>query len=90
MFAQVLIQTEKKEDAVLVPEESVVDMGTEKVVFVVNDDTAYKKSVVVGINDGINVEIIKGIKEGEQVVKAGQHLLRDKTKVSVVNRGDKE
>ena len=58
--------------------------------FVVNDDTAYKKSVVVGINDGINVEIIKGIKEGEQVVKAGQHLLRDKTKVSVVNRGDKE
>lgn len=90
MFAQVLIRTDKKEDTVLVPQDSIVDLGTEKVVFVVNDDMAYKKSVVTGINDGVNVEIIKGVKEGEKVVTVGQHLLRDKTKVSVVNRGDKE
>ncbi|HHY13091.1 MAG TPA: efflux RND transporter periplasmic adaptor subunit, partial [Thermoanaerobacterales bacterium] len=89
MFAQVLIKTQKIEDALLVPQEAVIDMGTEKVVYVIEDDIAYKRSVVTGINDGENIEIISGIKNGDNIVIVGQNLLRDKTKVSVADRGDK-
>lgn len=89
MFAEILLPTDRRENVIIVPQEAVLDMGNEKIVFVIQGDTAYKRSVVVGIKDGTNIEIINGVKEGENVVVSGQNTLRDKAEVFIVNEGNR-
>ena len=45
MYAQVIIKTRKKEDALLVPRKLLL-IWNEKVVYVIEDDIAYKRSIV--------------------------------------------
>lgn len=89
MFAEVILPTDKRENVILVPQEAVLDMGNEKIVFVVMENTAYRRSVAVGIKDGRDIEIVSGIEEGENVVVAGQYTLRDKARVLIVNEEDR-
>ena len=66
--AKVRISTAKEEQAVLVPVSAVnVDMDGE-FVYVVENGILVKKPVVTGISSDINIEIVEGLQEGEQVV----------------------
>ena len=66
--AKVRISTAKEEQAVLVPVIAVnVDMDGE-FVYVVENGILVKKPVVTGISSDINIEIVEGLQEGEQVV----------------------
>ena len=68
MEAKVRISTAKEEQAVLVPVSAVnVDMDGE-FVYVVENGILVKKPVVTGISSDINIEIVEGLQEGEQVV----------------------
>ncbi|KNZ70062.1 RND family efflux transporter MFP subunit [Thermincola ferriacetica] len=83
MFAEISITTQAREDVPLVPKEVLVARGDKKVVYVVRDGVAYEQDVTTGLEDEKNVEITKGLKEGEQVVILGQNSLTDKTRVVI-------
>jgi Cu(I)/Ag(I) efflux system membrane fusion protein len=56
--------------------EAVIRTGTRSVVIVKNDKGAFEsREVSVGADSGDDVEILKGLKEGEQVVASGQFLI---------------
>ena len=84
MFGRVDVRTDIRADAVLTPLEAVVTLRDKSSVFVVNDDIAERRSVTTGyVSDG-NIEILDGLRVGEQVVMTGQDGLRDGTRVSIV------
>jgi multidrug efflux pump subunit AcrA (membrane-fusion protein) len=82
MTARVTVNLGEKEDAVLIPRDALLD----SYLFVVQDSTAERRDVVVGIVGDKNVEIVEGVSEGERVVVIGQQRLAGGEKVSPVMR----
>jgi HlyD family secretion protein len=46
-----------------------------KVVFVVRNDTAYRREVVTGISDDTHIQILSGLEQGEQIVIGSYRVL---------------
>lgn len=87
MFVRVLIPVEIHQNAILIPRSAVIEDSAKQIrtVFVVEDGTSKRRQVEFGLSSGRIVEISSGLSEGEQVVIAGQHTLKDGIEVTVVN-----
>jgi HlyD family secretion protein len=72
-------------DALVVPAEAVLtgDNGASTVMLVGQDQVAHQTAVKTGIREDGNVQIVNGIKAGDQVVTQGAYGLPDGTKVAV-------
>ena len=87
MFAKVKIPVEIHENAILLPRSAVIEdtVRNTQIVFVVADGHSKRRQVEMGLAEGSRVEITNGLSEGEQVVIAGQHTLKDGEEVTVMN-----
>ena len=83
MYAIVKIGIERKEDALLVPVDALVAERAGAFVFTVMDNKAKKTRVQTGFNDGVNVEIVNGVKADQSVILVGKRLLSDGQTVKV-------
>ena len=84
MYAEVRLTTDRKEEVVKIPADTVLRRLGETFVYVISGDTAEKRIVVPGITlEGV-VEIVDGLSAGEKVAYQGQTLLEDGVKVRVV------
>jgi RND family efflux transporter MFP subunit len=76
-FARVLIQTDIKQNVIVVPVKSILKEYYDNFVFVDNDGVAEKRKVEVGITEDDKVEIKSGLSVGEMVITEGQFYLQD-------------
>jgi membrane fusion protein (multidrug efflux system) len=76
-----------REDAVLVPEQSVVLRPAGKVVYAIVDGKAVQRVVEVGAKRAGMVEIVKGLPAGATVALDGAGFLTNNASVSVQERG---
>jgi RND family efflux transporter MFP subunit len=79
---QVDIEAEQHEGVVLIPAVAVVREGEETAAFVAVEGTAQRRPVRIGLTDGMNVEILSGVKAGERVVVDGQAGLPDQAPIT--------
>ncbi len=77
MSADVRITAERRSNAVLVPKEAVVQRQGKSLVFVAADGRAVAREVQLGLSDLKNVEVLKGVNPGEQVIVSGHAALND-------------
>ncbi|HKI83703.1 MAG TPA: hypothetical protein VKA63_05135, partial [Candidatus Krumholzibacteria bacterium] len=75
-FAQVKVQTQRREGNVLVARAAVVNEKGEDVVYVAVDSLAERRVVEVGFEDDDSAEILSGVQDGEKVVVKGQGNLK--------------
>jgi membrane fusion protein (multidrug efflux system) len=68
--------------ALLVPEAAIVPEQGRTFVFVIEDGVAHRREVTTGRRKPGEVEVIKGLQEGERVVVDGTQNLRDSAKVN--------
>jgi HlyD family secretion protein len=87
MYARVGITTQIKRDALVLPSSAAVDLGGRRGVFQLQNDVAVFRSVQAGIEQGTIVEIVSGLKEGDEVISTGAGALRDGDRVAVAGRG---
>jgi RND family efflux transporter MFP subunit len=80
---EVEIDAEEHANVVLVPTPAIVREGEETAVFVVSNNKAQRRRVVLGIVNGTRAEIREGIKPGEQVIVRGQTGLPDGAAVTI-------
>lgn len=73
--------------AVAVPELAVVSEGSSKFVFVVQDDVAIQREVVLGVRVPGSVEVTGGLEPGEEVVVEGTQSLRHGMSIRRVESG---
>lgn len=83
MFAEVRVQTEKSQAAVVVPSQTVFTKNGESVAVVLNGTIPKIVKVETGIDNGEQVEILSGIKAGDTVVISGQQYVKDGEEVKV-------
>ena len=76
-YAMVQLEVERKKDALLLPVSAVLVEKSGSSVFVPLEGKARKTPVRTGFNDGVNVEVLEGIKPDEPVVVAGKAPLTD-------------
>ncbi len=87
MFAEAGLIKDAREDAVCIPSAAVLAKNGDRYIYIVEDGKAVYRKVVTGIGGDGTVEIISGVKEGEEVIVRGQNYLDDGEAVRVV-RGD--
>ncbi len=85
MFARLTLVTKRKDNAVVISRDVVLGGRIdEPYVYVVEDDTAHKHFVKIGIKQADKYEIIDGLKAKEKLVVNGMNYLMDGMKVKVV------
>ena len=87
MFAKVTVPVKVHTDAILISRISLigdVDAKTQNV-FIVEDGVTHRRPVEIGLLRGGEAEVLSGITEGDAVVTAGQHSLKEGESVRVVN-----
>lgn len=72
MFARVSLTLSQRDHAVMVPEEALFSVGDEQYVYRIDDGRATRVRVRTGLRRDGRVEIVEGVRSGEQVVTAGQ------------------
>lgn len=82
MFAKGRI-VEKSYQGILVPLETIIKEQGNSFVYVSDGKRAEKRHVVTGLIQDAEIEIVSGLKVGEQIVVIGQDNLRDGSKVEV-------
>jgi multidrug efflux pump subunit AcrA (membrane-fusion protein) len=85
MFARIrIIASQLKERLVILQDGLVQELGV-SYVFVVEDHTAKKKKVTLGVKEDNKVEILEGLKEGQKVIIFGQQGLKDGSSVEIAD-----
>ena len=88
-FARVVIETGRRENAVLVPKRAIIQSDGGAHVFVVEDGRAVRREVTVGVEmespEGALIELPDGIEPGARVVIAGHGALTPGDPVEILN-----
>ncbi len=84
MYGTAVFNRTGTESVLTIPREAFVGSVSDNQVFVVRNNQAILTKIQSGINYGDKVEVISGLKAGDQVVTSGQINLTDKTKVRVL------
>jgi len=79
-FCQVIIEVNTHPEAIVVPQEAVVE---DKYVFVIESGVAHRREVQLGLQNTEKVEILSGLQPGELVVVEGTLGLADGAKVKI-------
>jgi membrane fusion protein (multidrug efflux system) len=85
MFGRVKIVYDTRENTRMIPKSAVMSEDLAQSVYVIKDSLAFKKQILTGYTNGLNVEVIDGLDDGEIVVTIGQGSLQDSSKVNIIN-----
>jgi len=89
MYARVSITLDTVKDALVVPADAVADLGGRRGVFQPLNGTAVFRTVQVGTEAKDIVEILGGLREGDEVITTGARALRDGDRILLAG-GDGE
>ena len=84
MFGRIRVESDRREDALRIPRNAILEQEGSAFVFVVTEGFARRREIQPGYVDGAQVEILDGIMDGEQVVVVGHSNLKDGAAVAVV------
>lgn len=90
MFGRVAFTSLPSRSILLVRREAIVGSVRDAKVYVLEGKKAKLRSIVVGAEFGTNLEVLSGLKQGEQVIVNGQNNLRDGVEVSVLEAAKKK
>lgn len=77
MYATAEIRMAMRTSALMIPAASVLRVLERQIVFVIEDDIARAATVKTGIRSGARVEILEGLKAGDEYVTMGHNKLTD-------------
>lgn len=85
MFGRVKIVYDTRENARMIPKSAVMSEDLANSVYVIIDSLAFKKQIMTGYTNGLNIEVIDGLEDNEVVVTIGQGSLQDSSRVNIIN-----
>lgn len=86
MVAEIMLETDKTDEQVIIPVRAVTEDNNESYVFVTKDGkTVEQRLIKIGNETTDYFEVISGLEEGEYIVINGQHQLYDGAQITVQN-----
>ena len=91
MFANAAVVGQQRQNVLAIPESALVMREDQKTVFVATEENRVVQRVLkLGDAAGGWVEVLSGLKEGERIVIAGQHKLKDRASIRLGAPGGQE
>ena len=85
MYAEVQVAVEHAEDVLVIPVDAIVYKEAKPVAFIAQaDGTVKEKALTLGINDGDNYVVTKGLQAGDQVIVKGNGNLVEGEPISII------
>jgi RND family efflux transporter MFP subunit len=84
MFARVSFTAIPKRSSTVIPRTAIVGSVKQPKVYVVRNNVAYAREILAGEEIGTDIEVLKGLMPGDEIVTSGQNNLRDSIAVEVV------
>lgn len=84
MFARISIVSDRRENALKIPRNAIVESDGDEFVFVVAEGVVERRRVQTGYVEGAWIEVRDGIADGEQLVVVGQAGLKNGSNVAIV------
>ncbi len=85
MSSNIEIKKSSIDDAIVLPQDLVVDLGNDKYLFIIEGDIAKKRIVSIGGRNGNDILITSGLNAGDKLIVEGFQSLADGDKVQVIN-----
>ncbi len=85
LLMKVDIFLEEKNDAILIPEESLLSINEKHYVYIADQDTAKLTEVKIGIKNDSAIEVKSGLTSNDIVIYMGQEKLKDGSKIKILN-----
>lgn len=82
-FAKVKIVLGENENALLIPNNSIVPIGRKKQVYLYKGGKATPVEVTTGVRDSTNIQVLEGIKQGDTVITSAILYLRPGSSVEI-------
>ena len=90
MYARVRLTADRKQNALAVPRNAIVDISGRRGVYTVDGDVARFQSVQTGLADENFIEVTEGVQDGTRLVTVGALALRDGDRISIIGAGGRE
>ncbi len=84
MFARIKLMVGEHKDVLLILREAVIEEDSQRYIFMVEDNRAYKKEVKIGLASDGKFEVLEGLKSGDKVIVMGPSDLKDGDLVRIV------
>lgn len=84
-FVRVNIQTDTRQDAVLIPKRAIVEEDGESYIFAAEGEVAHRRKVDLGYESAGEVEVLAGVSAGDSIIVAGQGNLKEGSKIRAVD-----
>lgn len=84
MFTRVELKYDTHENVITIPYSALINQDNKQALYVIEGTNANRREVTIGYREGDAVEIVSGIKPGEQVVTRGHQNLKDQSLVEVI------
>lgn len=84
MFARVSFTSIKSRETIVIPRAALVGSIKTPQVFVVENGIAKLRTLTVGSESGLYIQVLNGLTDGEEVVVSGQNNIVDNTKVEIL------
>lgn len=84
MFARIKLFAGTRPQALVIPRDALVKENTTDYVYVVEDSTARKIKVKIGLLQDSNVEVLEGLQEHQRLIIFGQQGLKDGSAINVI------
>ncbi|MDN3513154.1 MAG: hypothetical protein NG747_02000 [Candidatus Brocadia sp.] len=76
-FVEVLLKTNVIRNALVIPYSALIEEQGNYFAYVQTSGEGFqKRELIIGVNDGMNVQVLAGIKEGERVVTKGAYQIK--------------
>jgi RND family efflux transporter MFP subunit len=85
MFARGSIEISRRDNAVIIPKDALIQSGNDWIVYVVSGSVARQRMVITGFETRTDMEVVSGLSADDRVVTVGQDKLSDGVKVHVAN-----
>jgi membrane fusion protein (multidrug efflux system) len=82
-FARVKIVLGKNENALMIPNNSIVPQGRKKLIFLAKNNKAISTEITTGVRDSINIQVLTGLKKGDTVITSGLLFIKPNSEVKL-------
>ncbi len=82
-FAKVKVVLGKNENALMIPNNSIVPQGRKKLIYVFKTNKAISTEITTGVRDSTNIQVLTGLNKGDTVITTGLLFLRPNSEVKI-------
>ncbi|WP_319541820.1 efflux RND transporter periplasmic adaptor subunit [uncultured Pseudodesulfovibrio sp.] len=82
MLARISLERRALKDAVTTPLYAIINQGGERLLYVEENGVARARTIEIGVIEGDNAQVTKGLKIGDKLIVSGHTLVEDGTKVN--------